>query len=235
MRRKQDKGFAGILLIGGAALLLAAVVSVGIGSTRIPLPDVVKSIAAACGLLEKEAVDPAVYAVVVSIRLPRVLCGLLAGSGLALSGAVMQGVFRNPLADPRPARRIGGERVRRPAVNDGRDHVPVSSAGSILSGRSGSGGPDPRRVGGGRKAGRTHLHRHAGDERDGGQRAVRRGDIAAPLGFQRIPGHGVHVLEHGRALQPAMGTCTGHGGAGARLRDDNPAGILPAGPAAARG
>lgn len=100
MRRKQDKGFAGILLIGGAALLLAAVVSVGIGSTPVPLPDVVKSIAAACGLLEKEAVDPAVYAVVISIRLPRILCGLLAGSGLALSGAVMQGVFRNPLADP---------------------------------------------------------------------------------------------------------------------------------------
>ncbi len=100
MREKKTMGFAGILLFGGAALLLAAVVSVGVGSTVVPLSDVVKSVAAACGLLPKEAVDPAVYAVVVSIRLPRVLCGLLAGSGLALSGAVMQGIFRNPLADP---------------------------------------------------------------------------------------------------------------------------------------
>ncbi len=39
-------------------------------------------------------------AVIVAIRLPRVLLGLLVGGGLAVSGAVMQGLFRNPLADP---------------------------------------------------------------------------------------------------------------------------------------
>lgn len=35
-----------------------------------------------------------------NIRLPRVLLALLVGSALAVSGAVMQGLFRNPLADP---------------------------------------------------------------------------------------------------------------------------------------
>jgi iron complex transport system permease protein len=35
-----------------------------------------------------------------SIRLPRVLFGALVGAALALSGAVLQGLFRNPLADP---------------------------------------------------------------------------------------------------------------------------------------
>lgn len=35
-----------------------------------------------------------------TIRLPRVLLALLVGSALALSGCVMQGLFRNPLADP---------------------------------------------------------------------------------------------------------------------------------------
>ncbi|MBD8889918.1 FecCD family ABC transporter permease [Roseibium litorale] len=35
-----------------------------------------------------------------SIRLPRVVLGALVGAGLAVSGAVMQGLFRNPLADP---------------------------------------------------------------------------------------------------------------------------------------
>lgn len=35
-----------------------------------------------------------------NIRLPRVLLAVLVGSALALSGAVMQGLFRNPLADP---------------------------------------------------------------------------------------------------------------------------------------
>ena len=38
--------------------------------------------------------------VVMNIRLPRVLLGLLVGAGLAVSGALMQGLFRNPLADP---------------------------------------------------------------------------------------------------------------------------------------
>ena len=38
--------------------------------------------------------------VVLNIRLPRVLLGLLVGAALAVSGALMQGLFRNPLADP---------------------------------------------------------------------------------------------------------------------------------------
>jgi len=35
-----------------------------------------------------------------AIRLPRVVLGLLVGAALGLSGAAMQGLFRNPLADP---------------------------------------------------------------------------------------------------------------------------------------
>lgn len=38
--------------------------------------------------------------VLLQIRLPRLLTGLLVGASLAVSGAVMQGLFRNPLADP---------------------------------------------------------------------------------------------------------------------------------------
>ena len=38
--------------------------------------------------------------VMVSIRLPRLLTGIVVGAGLAVSGAMMQGLFRNPLADP---------------------------------------------------------------------------------------------------------------------------------------
>jgi iron complex transport system permease protein len=40
------------------------------------------------------------WTVLWSIRLPRVLLGLLVGCGLAAAGAGMQGLFRNPLADP---------------------------------------------------------------------------------------------------------------------------------------
>tara|TARA_R110002020_G_scaffold58372_4_gene160066 strand:+ start:28349 stop:29449 length:1101 start_codon:yes stop_codon:yes gene_type:complete len=44
-----------------------------------------------------EAVD---QIVILSIRLPRVIMGAMVGAALAVSGAVMQGLFRNPLADP---------------------------------------------------------------------------------------------------------------------------------------
>lgn len=40
------------------------------------------------------------YLVFVNIRLPRLLMGVAAGAGLGLAGALMQGLFRNPLADP---------------------------------------------------------------------------------------------------------------------------------------
>ena len=38
--------------------------------------------------------------IIYDIRLPRVVLGVLVGAALAVSGAVMQGLFRNPLADP---------------------------------------------------------------------------------------------------------------------------------------
>ena len=38
--------------------------------------------------------------IIVEVRMPRVLVGALAGACLAISGAVMQGMFRNPLASP---------------------------------------------------------------------------------------------------------------------------------------
>ncbi|MET3560185.1 iron complex transport system permease protein [Bartonella japonica] len=40
------------------------------------------------------------YLILVDIRFPRVILGLLVGSSLAVSGVLMQGLFRNPLADP---------------------------------------------------------------------------------------------------------------------------------------
>jgi hypothetical protein len=46
------------------------------------------------------ALDGADRIVVFGIRFPRAVLGILIGAALAVSGAVMQGVFRNPLADP---------------------------------------------------------------------------------------------------------------------------------------
>lgn len=44
--------------------------------------------------------DPGVVAAILQLRLPRVVLGLIVGAALAVSGAAMQGIFRNPLADP---------------------------------------------------------------------------------------------------------------------------------------
>lgn len=44
--------------------------------------------------------EPRQELVVMSLRMPRILLGLLVGAVLALSGAALQGLFRNPLADP---------------------------------------------------------------------------------------------------------------------------------------
>ncbi|SEL18258.1 iron complex transport system permease protein [Kosakonia sacchari] len=47
-----------------------------------------------------QAGDDALRQIWLTIRLPRVLLALVVGAALALSGCVMQGLFRNPLADP---------------------------------------------------------------------------------------------------------------------------------------
>jgi iron complex transport system permease protein len=52
------------------------------------------SFSAADALSERDRI------IVYDIRLPRVILGVLIGAALAISGAVMQGLFRNPLADP---------------------------------------------------------------------------------------------------------------------------------------
>nr|WP_210383273.1 iron ABC transporter permease [Methylobacterium organophilum] len=79
-----------------ALVLAAALLSVSLGAIRIPPERVLAA-------LTGEGSDPARARdalVILSIRLPRTLLGLLVGAGLAVSGALMQGLFRNPLADP---------------------------------------------------------------------------------------------------------------------------------------
>jgi heme transport system permease protein len=78
-------------------LLLAAAVATTIGAAGIPL----RRVAAAAGLVPG---DPAFVArdwlVLASIRLPRIALAVIIGGLLGASGAILQGLFRNPLADP---------------------------------------------------------------------------------------------------------------------------------------
>ncbi len=81
------------LAVGASlALVVAVLLSVSLGTLRL---DPVEAIGA---VLAPEASQ--VSTVVWSIRLPRIVVGMLVGGALAGVGVVMQAVFRNPLADP---------------------------------------------------------------------------------------------------------------------------------------
>nr|WP_245644797.1 iron ABC transporter permease [Hydrogenophaga flava] len=82
------------------ALLLATLLwSAGRGAYGLPLSDLPGVIARALTGATDAATDGADL-VFFNIRLPRLLLGLCAGAALGMAGALMQGLFRNPLADP---------------------------------------------------------------------------------------------------------------------------------------
>ena len=87
------------LVAATSALILVCGVAVTIGPAAVSLAQVAGSIAAHIGLAT-EPVPILIDSIVWQLRLPRVLTAALVGAGLALSGAVMQSVTRNPLADP---------------------------------------------------------------------------------------------------------------------------------------
>nr|WP_052231964.1 iron chelate uptake ABC transporter family permease subunit [Methylobacterium sp. ZNC0032] len=92
---------AGLLAVIGLALacLFLTIVAIGQGAISIP-PGRVAEILMARLTGDTSLLEGRDVLVVLNIRLPRVLLGLLVGAGLAVSGALMQGLFRNPLADP---------------------------------------------------------------------------------------------------------------------------------------
>ena len=90
-----------VLVLGALAALAAAAALVSMGVGAIPLP--VERVLAVLWHGRSGAVD-ATFArdatIVLDIRLPRTLAALAVGAALACAGAVQQGLFRNPLADP---------------------------------------------------------------------------------------------------------------------------------------
>ncbi len=73
-------------------LLLITVWSVGLGATSIPAHEVLRAFVDFDGSRD--------HLVISTVRLPRVLAGLLAGCALASAGAIMQAATNNPLASP---------------------------------------------------------------------------------------------------------------------------------------
>jgi iron complex transport system permease protein len=89
-----DKRVPPVLAVVLAVTLAAMVVNIGVGEYPIPPLDVVRTV------LGLPTGNEDYGFIVNTLRLPRMLVAALVGLGLGVSGAIMQGLTRNPLADP---------------------------------------------------------------------------------------------------------------------------------------
>ncbi|OZE90100.1 iron ABC transporter permease [Rhodococcoides fascians] len=97
---RTDRGVLVPLLLAGSALLVLSIgVAVTIGPANVSVPDVYRVILTHLGI-GSSGVGRIQDGIVWELRLPRTLLAAVCGAGLALCGAIMQSLLRNPLADP---------------------------------------------------------------------------------------------------------------------------------------
>ncbi len=82
------------MLAGGILLLASVLLSLLLGSAEIGTAELWRV------LTLQPAASALSDTIIWQIRMPRLLCAMLVGAGLAVSGAILQNVSRNPLADP---------------------------------------------------------------------------------------------------------------------------------------
>ena len=103
LRGYRQLGVNARLAIGGAALLalalIIALVSLSLGPVDISASDVAWIVLSAIGF-ETPGFGRTEQLVIEQIRLPRIIVGASVGMALGVAGATMQGLFRNPMADP---------------------------------------------------------------------------------------------------------------------------------------
>jgi iron complex transport system permease protein len=90
--RVTSRGSRSLWLVALIVLLaMLCVLSVAVGTRTVAWPDILAALGGQVDSIGQAAV---------AVRIPRTLLALLAGAALGLAGAIMQGVTRNPLADP---------------------------------------------------------------------------------------------------------------------------------------
>lgn len=83
-----------------AILSVTIIFATAIGSVNVPFLDTVKIILKNWGILKDVTFIEGRESIIYYVRFPRVITTILVGAALGTSGAVMQGMFRNPMADP---------------------------------------------------------------------------------------------------------------------------------------
>jgi iron complex transport system permease protein len=86
---------AGVLTGSAVVLVAAALASIALGSTTIPLRDVLRALPLGGG-----GVDGPTQQIVSDLRIPRTVTAILVGGALGVAGALLQGALSNPLASP---------------------------------------------------------------------------------------------------------------------------------------
>lgn len=84
---KKTGAFTVLIII----LILSVLLSISVGSVRIPIDEIIRGIFSGVG---------GSVGIIRDIRIPRVILGVLVGANLSVSGVLLQSVMRNPLADP---------------------------------------------------------------------------------------------------------------------------------------
>lgn len=92
--RRMRIGLAGIYAISAFLLMLAASWSMMLGTVPLSAGEVAAAIFAPAGAAPRDV------SILWSVRMPRTAMAILVGASLGITGAIMQGLFRNPLADP---------------------------------------------------------------------------------------------------------------------------------------
>lgn len=87
------KASSGTVMLTFFITIVFAVLAIGFGSVRIPVSEIIQTIMGTSANDEYRTI-------IFDIRMPRVLLALIIGANIAISGALLQAVMGNPLADP---------------------------------------------------------------------------------------------------------------------------------------
>ncbi|MFQ5779818.1 MAG: FecCD family ABC transporter permease [Nitrospiria bacterium] len=102
LQRERNRVFpaAGLILLLIALLFGCIILATATGAVRVPYSVVTRILLNKLPLLQFAEWENAQEIIILTIRLPRVLLAVLIGGGLAITGATLQALFRNPMADP---------------------------------------------------------------------------------------------------------------------------------------
>ncbi|MEL6811957.1 MAG: iron ABC transporter permease [Bacteroidota bacterium] len=91
---ETSRSYKGLFVLLLLVLVVVFLLNLSLGSVSIPLQDILAS------LTGGEASKSSWQYILIDYRLPKAITAILVGSGLAVSGLLMQTLFRNPLAGP---------------------------------------------------------------------------------------------------------------------------------------